>query len=435
MSRTLRVMALVLPLCGCNEFQKTAKKTANPVGGEVPPRVANLLASSPRDEEDNSAVSPDASGTVQADAKLTPGDKRWLTAVSSDSTPLRVAREPRMKELAGGDVAATVNGRPIFVSEILDSYQGRLAKIEEQIEAQVGKLPASEIERRREELVQFGDELVLRDLPAYIRRELLVQGLTTKLKAEQRKQLDKFLDAEFDKHVEKILPEYRVSTRAELVVELQKRGESFDALRTSFRNQIMARQYVHMKTGDALKKEPTRQELLDYYREHIADYSYPAQVKWQQILILNGKHDGSAGAKKLANQVVSELRKGTDLAEVARKFSDGPNASDGGEWDWTREGSLTDKSVEKVLFELAVGKVSRPIETGKSIQLVRVLDRKPAGRTPFEQLQSEIQLKLQEAELKAAEAKVFADLEADADIRTLFDRRGRGPLAELPTGR
>lgn len=422
MSRTLRVMALLLPLCGCNEFPKTAKKSKSPVGGEVPPRVANLLTSNASDVAVASDDADSSRAVVPTDAEAGAAEKGWVTAVSGESTPVRVSKGPRSKTLAGGDVAATVNGRPIFVAEILDAYQGRLFKLEEQIQAQTEKLPPKETQRRREELERFRDELVLRDLPAYIRRELLVQGLTAKMKDEQRKQLDKFIDGEFDKYVQKILPDYRVSTRAEFVVELQKRGESFETFKTNFRNQIMARQYVHMKTGDAAKKEPTRQELLDFYREHIEDYSFPAQVKWQQILIQFAKHDGPDGAKKVADQVVAELRKGTDFSDVARKFSDGPNASQGGEWDWTREGSLADKPVEKAVFELPVGKISRPIENNKAIQLVKVLDRKPAGRTPFEQVQLEIQRKLQEVELKAAEEKVFAELGADAEIRTMFDR-------------
>lgn len=421
MSRTLRVMALLLPLYGCNEFQKTSKKSTNPVGGEVPPRVANLLTTNPEAASERSADEADPAPTVQAGGSSSPDERPWVTAVSSASSSGRSARGAKPKRLAAGDVAAIVNGRPIFVAEILDPYQGRMRKIEEEIEKQSGKLPASEVQRRREEFEQFHDELLKRDLPAYIKRELLVQGLTAKLKDEQRKQLDKFIDNEMDKHIQTILKDYGVSTRAEFVVELQRRGESFEAFKTNFRNQLMARQYVHMKTGNALKRDPTRQELLDYYREHIADYSQPAQVKWQQILILNSKHAGVEGSKQVAKDVVAELRQGADFADVARRFSDGPNASQGGEWDWTREGSLADKPIEKALFELGVGNISRPIETDRSIQFVKVLDRKPAGRTPFEQVQSEIQRKLQELDLKAAEEKVFADLEAHAEIWTMFD--------------
>ena len=203
---------------------------------------------------------------------------------------------------------------------------------------------------------------------------------------------------------------------------MQKRGESFELFKTNFRNRALATQYIRMKTGDAIKKEPTRQELLAYYREHLADYSFPAQVKWQQILIQFSQHEGPEGAKKLMDQAIAELRKGTDFGDVARKFSDGPTASQGGDWDWTREESLADKPVEEALFSLAVGKISLPIENNKSLQLVKVLDRKPAGKTPLEQVQVEIQHKLQEAELKAAEQKVYAELTDDAEIHTLFDR-------------
>lgn len=418
-------MALLLPLCGCNEFQKTTKKLTNPVGGEVPPRVANLLTIKESEQTAGRSSTGSQAGTIQStEGTDSANGQGWVRAVSAESTPLQPASPRRAKALTDGDVAATVNGRPIFVAEILDAYQGRLVKIEQQIEQESAKLPPQEAQKRRDELSRFRKELVLRDLPAYIRRELLVQGFTAKMKDDQRKQLNQSLDNDFDRYLQRMLPEYGVSTRAEFVVELQKRGESFETFKTNYRNQVMAHHYVHMKTGDAAKKEPTRQELLTYYREHIDDYSFLAQVKWQQILIRFDKHDGPEGARQVLSQVIAELREGTDFGDVARKFSDGPNAGQGGEWEWTREGSIADKSVEKSLFELAAGKISRPIENNKSIQLVKVLDRKAAGKTPFEQVQVEIQRKLQEAELKAAEQKVFAELGENAVIHTMFDRDG-----------
>ena len=424
MLRTLSLCALWLLLCGCNEIPRVSKKSAkNPVGGEVPPRVANLLAAKDSGEDDlgTDATSQSepvlATGTVEAS-----NASRWVNAIPSEDTQNQTAKPRRTKPLAGDDVAATVNGRPIFVAEILDAYQGRLVKLEQQTEEQSAKLPPKEIQKRREELERFREELVMRDLPAYIRRELLVQGMTAKLKDEQRKHLNDYLDADFERHVQSILREYGVSTRSELAIELQKRGESFEVFKTNYRNRALATQFIRMKTGDAVKKEPTRQELLAYYREHIADFSFPAQVKWQQILIEFSKHEGPDGARKRMDQAIAELRKGTDFGDVARKFSDGPTAAQGGDWDWTREESLADKSVERALFRLSVSKVSLPIESNKSVQLVKVIDRKPAGKTPLEQVQLEIQRKLQEVELKGAEQKLFADLVDKAEIQTMFDR-------------
>ncbi|MBI5757793.1 MAG: peptidyl-prolyl cis-trans isomerase, partial [Planctomycetales bacterium] len=403
MSRTLRLCALLMLLCGCNGFQKTAKKSKNPVGGEVPPRVANLLASGDRDVKPIGDESESSSKPIQATGSVdSSNSNRWVNAIPSEDTPTETAKRPRFRSLSGSDVAATVNGRPIFVAEFLDANKELLVKIEQQLEEQTAKLPSKEIQKRREELDRFREELVIRDLPAYVRRELLVQGMTSKLKDEQRKHLDEYLDADFDRYVQKILPDYGVSTRSEFAIELKKRGESFELFRTNFRNRALATQYIRMKTGDAIKKEPTRQELLAYYREHIADYSVPAQVKWQQILIQFSKHDGPDGARKAMDQAIAELRKGTDFGDVARKYSGGPTASQGGDWDWTREDSLADKPVEKALFGLGVGKISLPIENNKSIQLVKVIARKPASKTPLEQVQVEIQRKLQEVELKAA---------------------------------
>jgi len=185
----------------------------------------------------------------------------------------------------------------------------------------------------------------------------------------------------------------------------------------------MAMEYMGSKTQT--NKRITRQDLLDYYRAHLDDYAVPARAKRQQIRITFAKHGGKNQATNVLNEAVSELQNGADFAEVARRYSDGPKAADGGQWPWTVAGSLADEKIDQTLFELEVGEVSQVFTGDRDFRIVRVSDRQVSGQIPFEEVQSEIQKTLQQAAQSELTRKLIDELLETAIIETIFDEEGQ----------
>lgn len=382
---------LLMAMIGCESLGKTLK-VKNPVVGPPPRRVSNLLTDVPRDD------SPTVSGVRQAKAD---GSGKNDVVLAGGLT----AKESANGTVYSGEIAAFVNGVPIFCDEVLERFAERLAKAEQQ-------MPPAEFRQLRRELVR-------QHMKIHIERQLLIQALKRHLKEEQFNGMSKHLDSMWDEEVQRIAKEFGVSTPSELDAELRKVNTSLDAQHDEFRNQKMAQQYMALKSMP--KAGFDRPDLLAYYQEHIADYEYPAEVKWQQILLLFTDHGGKEKTRQLAAQLVTELQTGSDFAALAKKNSRGPTASSGGTWDWTKADSLADKKVEQALFTLPIGQISAPLETTIGVQIVRVLDRKAAGKKSFESVQADIKETLRKGEYKRTAEGLLRELLDEADVRTMFD--------------
>ena len=81
---------------------------------------------------------------------------------------------------------------------------------------------------------------------------------------------------------------------------------------------------------------------------------------------------------------------------MARRGSQSATAKNGGAYDWTTAGSLVSKEIDQAVFTLPVGRMSQVIESDRGFHIVRVIDRKEAGLTPFTEAQVDIRKKLKE---------------------------------------
>lgn len=381
------LLTILLALAGCKGDTGLGPKVENPVVGPPPPRklgaknshqYANDERDRPDDAEDGRGVR--LAGLVESDAELP-------------------------KELEGNRVVATVNGAPIFEAEILERYAEQLAKMREQVPPEVYRKQT--------------DQLIERDLRAHVERKLLSEATRKALKKDQEKQLDGFVKKQLQEQLDQMKKDMGVTSTAELDRELQKRGTSLAMIEYQFRNRTLAQQYLAGKVKN--NRKLSHQDLIAYYQKHLKDYEVKRRVKWQQILI--SRADEERARAKL-RKVANGLQQGRDFGEMAAELSDGPTAENKGIYDWTNAGSLADEKLEALLFKLEVGEPSDLIESPRSFQIVRVLERQEAGHIPFDEVQEKIREKLLDAEQQEEITKLVEDLWATATIDSPYDIQG-----------
>jgi parvulin-like peptidyl-prolyl isomerase len=91
-----------------------------------------------------------------------------------------------------------------------------------------------------------------------------------------------------------------------------------------------------------------------------------------------------------------ELRDGVGFADVARKYSDGLAAQEGGSWGWVTPGSVRKRfepAVEK-LYELDEGAVSDILEVDDGFFLVRCDEIDPGVEPDFQSVQPQLREQL-----------------------------------------
>jgi parvulin-like peptidyl-prolyl isomerase len=377
-----------LSLAGCGTLGTV--KFDNPVMGPAPPREA---------------LAEPANRQTAVRNDLTPRqfteDKLQGVIPASDVQPQPTTGD----RLDGSQIVATVNGTLIFDSEVLERYGLQLEQARQQVSP--------------EEFQKLRNQLIKQDLQGHIDRKLLVHSLRSSLKKEQLVMLDAHLGGLFDQEVKRMQEGLKVNTRQELEAELQKQGTSLENLRVSFINQRMAMEYLASRSKDI--PEVGRPDMLRYYDEHAEDYFVAGQVKWQQIVINFEKQGGQRAALEKLDELIDALRDKQDFGDVARKYSDGVTAEQGGHWDWIHRNSLADKRAEKALFELPVGTISQVFASKKDYQLVKAVARREPRQIPFKKVQSEIKDKLKKEARSETTRKVLEELLTNATINTIFD--------------
>jgi len=121
---------------------------------------------------------------------------------------------------------------------------------------------------------------------------------------------------------------------------------------------------------------------------------------------------------------------------VAKKGSEGPTADQGGVRDWTTKGSLVSETLDRALFGLPSGALSPILEDGAQLHIIRVIERKEAGRVPFVDAQDEIEKKILNQNRQERMKEYLARLREQTPVWTVFDESpSQARLSEHATGR
>jgi peptidyl-prolyl cis-trans isomerase C len=100
-----------------------------------------------------------------------------------------------------------------------------------------------------------------------------------------------------------------------------------------------------------------------------AEEARPARAHVRQLL-LDGHEQGLEALQRLSS--------GEDFVEVSRQLSRAPNASDGGELGFFDQGSLPPE-IDEVIFSLAPGEFSEPVQGPSGYHVFQVLEVVPEG--------------------------------------------------------
>jgi hypothetical protein len=269
----------------------------------------------------------------------------------------------------------------------------------------------------------------LRELRLQICKQVIDQHIETllvyvdacrEIPADKLPDIRKNVDQAFnDSQLPRMMEDEGVANSLDFERRLRERGSSLDRMRKMFFERGLAQEWLRKNTGDV--KEIPHADLIAWYQNHLEDYDYPARAKFEILTIKTGLKRSRSVAWDTLAAMGNEVLGGRPFAEVAKTRSEGPTASAGGAYDWTTQGSLALRKVDEAIFSLPVGDLSAIIEDGDALHIVRVTERKPAGRTPFIEAQVEIRQKLVDAKRKAAVEEYLAKLRARTPVWTVFD--------------
>jgi len=317
-------------------------------------------------------------------------------------------------DLGGARVAARVGQEVILWSEVsgtVDDYlKGELAK------ASAVNVPAAEIEAARERLSR-------EKLNHLITVKLALIDARRRIPPESLQRVMESVESDFDsKEVPRKLKEEKFSSVREFDAALHEKGTSLDRERQTYVESQVAFGWLQQATGT--KHDVTLNDLLAYYQKHLTDYDYPAKARFEQLLVRVPNPSARPAAKQKLAMMGNEVWSGANFADVARAKSEGSTAAQGGVYDWTDQGNLAFKNVDQAVFSLEVGRLSEIIDDDRAVSIIRVIERKPAGRRSFLDVQEEIRETLQKEKrvvLNDKMKELLAKLREETPIWTIYD--------------
>ncbi len=129
----------------------------------------------------------------------------------------------------------------------------------------------------------------------------------------------------------------------------------------------------------------SEEEINEIVEKHQKNKGKPEDLVYEIFLPIN-KKDQEQDVIRLAERLITQMKKGTSFSVIAQNFSQSSTASSGGALGWTLRGEL-EQNINNVVQSLRPGQLSKPIRTDEGILIVllrktrtsRGLDGPPAG--------------------------------------------------------
>jgi peptidyl-prolyl cis-trans isomerase D len=188
--------------------------------------------------------------------------------------------------------------------------------------------------------------------------------------------------------------------------DLQKQINPSDADLETFFKQNAARyataipearkiQYIAFTEANLPQGAPqvTDAEIQQYYSQHQKDYQVDDEVKVRHILIKVDGNDpkADAAAKAKAQDVLDQLHKGGNFADLAKKYSDDPGSKEqGGELGFLKHGA-TVPEFDQAAFSLQPGQTSGLVRSKYGYHIIQVEEKQTAHTRPLSEVKGAIQ--------------------------------------------
>ena len=268
-------------------------------------------------------------------------------------------------------------------------------------------------------------------------RDVLRDLIDQQLLLQKGKDLGITGDTELVKRLDEMRKQMNLESMEDLEKAATTQGISYEEFKQNLRNQIITQRVIGQEVGShlSLNKDDTKK----IYEEHMAEMQRPEQIRLSEILIApkvpkppaagadpnvpaptQADSDAQlAAAQAKAQDLLDQIRKGASFEDLAKKFSDGPSAKDGGDLSYFKRGTLS-KELEDRVFAMKEGEVSEGIRTKQGFVLLKVTEHQMAGVPTLKEVEPRIQDALYMQKLQPALRAYLTKLREEAfiDIKT-----------------
>ncbi|MEK6732435.1 MAG: peptidylprolyl isomerase [Candidatus Omnitrophota bacterium] len=239
-----------------------------------------------------------------------------------------------------------------------------------------------------------GDELLQK--MEHVKKDILNQIIEDKLVLSRAKELGiKVTESEIDERLDYIKKGF--PSEEEFYKTLETQGVTMANLKDRYRDQIMMKKLVDYEVRSKISVLPS--DVSAYYEKHRSDFREGDKYRVKNILI-KAKDDVSIELVKVEiNDIYKKLKEGGNFDELAKQYSQGPNAEKGGDMGYIEKGQMLE-ALDNAIFKLKPGEFSEPVKSEIGYHIFKVEDIQYGRQGSLEEAQKDIQMMLFQVKFK-----------------------------------
>ena len=315
------------------------------------------------------------------------------------------------------EIITRVNNQIITRSE----YDRSKDQLRDEVKQQDSKDPDKKFAEREKD--------VLRDL---VDQQLLL---------DKAKDLSITGDTDLIKRLDQMRKDMKLESLEDLEKEATKQGVSWEDFKQNMRNQIITQKVIGEEVSGHLSV--SKEEEQKFYDDHKDEMAQPEYIRLSEILVAPKPAQSASApaptpaadpnappaaaqpvvdeaalkaAEAKANDLLKQIHDGASFEDIAKKYSDGPSAADGGNLGTFERGKLA-KSIEDQTFAMKSGEVTNVIQTKQGYVILKVVDHQQAGIPPMKDVLPKIQDALYYQKLQPALRAYLTKLREEAYIK------------------
>ncbi|MBW1666830.1 MAG: peptidylprolyl isomerase [Deltaproteobacteria bacterium] len=265
-------------------------------------------------------------------------------------------------------------------------------------------------------------QIKLRDKEDYqeTRRKILEFLIDEKLARDKIKELGiNVTERQVEAAIDKVKKDNHW-TQEDLLERLKKEGLSYEKYKQRVKQNL---EHIRLIEFEVKSKIIIREKMISqYYEKHKRDFLQGEKVHLAGIFL--GLKEGKNPEKvrelyAKAQGLVERLRAGEDFVEMARRFSEGPGAEEGGDLGIFKVDQL-EPGLRKVVTSLPEGGISDPIIVPAGIQIIKLVKKKGGKQRPLSEVRDAIYSILYQEEVNKRYNSWIKELRENSYTRIIF---------------
>jgi peptidyl-prolyl cis-trans isomerase SurA len=250
-----------------------------------------------------------------------------------------------------------------------------------------------------------------------LRSTALSRLIDKKLIDQKIRELDiKVTEEEVRQTIDDVKKQNNLTLEA-LTAALRSQGLSFEQYKAQLRDQLERLKLMGQEVRS--KIQVGEREIREYYDANRKSFGEEELFRARHIFFRIDKKASAAEIKRAmstALQVMQEAASGKDFAELAKKYSDDPQAAkDGGELGTFKKGDMLPE-IEETVTTMKPGTISELVSTPAGFHIIKLEERFPGKAKPFTEVRGDIEDLLYKKKLEERFNQWLADLKKGAAI-------------------